>query len=444
MKECNFFPARAFFVLLAVWGEGADEDRQSAACVNMFMFSFGIARRWRNAERGASLLASSNETAKKEVSADRMNRLPLIVIDPDDYFCEMLTAYVRVSEYADQYHVSCYQDRGTGLEGLSLMKEPFVLLVHESCLPLPPEAVRGTAKVVALSEREAQDSSAGCPVLCKYQPLDRLLSAIAAQTGEYRQPVRDGSGSGAQVVAWYSAAGGSGKTTAAVHAARRCAIRGERVFCLCLERLPSYAKYRIDSDEEALSQLLYYLRTNPPAASAKLEQWKRKQPEWKFDTLPPFRNTEQWEDMDGEDVSRLIRLLQASGAYDRIFLDLDSQLHGPIAEALRCADRIIWLVLDDEVHLGKCALQLSGMSGMNASFGLRQKTSFVVNRWIGREVNNMSAYGIEIAERLPYVPEWKAAADPERRYSPPFAERAAGVLDAFAASGGQVNRHVRI
>lgn len=372
-----------------------------------------------------------------------MNRLPLIVIDPDDYFCEMLTAYLRVSEYAEQYQVRCYQDRETGLAGLSPMKEPFVLLVHESFLPLPPEFVRGATRTVTLSEREPQDSSADCSVLCKYQPLDRLLSAIAAQTGEYRQPVRDGSGSGTQVVAWYSAAGGVGKTTAAVHAARRCANRGERVFCLCLERLPSYAKYRIDSDEEALSQLLYYLRTNPPAASAKLEQWKRKQPEWKFDTLPPFRNPEQWEDMDAEDVSRLIRLLRASGAYDRIFLDLDSQLHGPIAEAMRCADRIIWLVSDDEVHLGKCAMQLNGMSGMNESFGLRQKTSFVVNRWIGYEVNNMSAYGIEIAARLPYVPEWKAAADPERRYSPSYAEHAAGVLDTAAATGGQVNRYVR-
>ncbi|UUZ79249.1 hypothetical protein LJK88_29145 [Paenibacillus sp. P26] len=245
-----------------------------------------------------------------------MAKMNLVLLDEDPYFGEMVSAYIRTSEYAELYGIRVFTTAEQGRLFVEQNTEPLILMVHESLMPLT-DAVYGLRPgcTVIISDQAVSGGVLEYPVLCKFQPLDRLLSSITAHYNEYcaSRPITGRKGT--TITAVYSAAGGTGKTVTAVHLARQLAVQGKRVLCVCMELFPSRGWYEADGngEGEAFSQLLYYAKTNPKWIPSKLEANRKKHPLWKFDFIPPLPNGAEPLEIGGEEITRLLTGLTETG-----------------------------------------------------------------------------------------------------------------------------------
>ncbi|UUZ94625.1 hypothetical protein LJK87_08915 [Paenibacillus sp. P25] len=245
-----------------------------------------------------------------------MAKMNLVLLDEDPYFGEMVSAYIRTSEYAELYGIRVFTTAEQGRLFVEQNTEPLILMVHESLMPLT-DAVYGLRPgcTVIISDQAVSGGVLEYPVLCKFQPLDRSLSSITAHYNEYcaSRPITGRKGT--TITAVYSAAGGTGKTVTAVHLARQLAVQGKRVLCVCMELFPSRGWYEADGngEGEAFSQLLYYAKTNPKWIPSKLEANRKKHPLWKFDFIPPSPNGAEPLEIGGEEITRLLTGLTETG-----------------------------------------------------------------------------------------------------------------------------------
>ncbi len=365
-----------------------------------------------------------------------MNRLQLALLDTDEYFGDMLSVYLRSSEYAQRFDLQRFTSREEGCSFLAEAREPLIALVHESWLPLPDEAFGLRAGcILIVSETERMGGLVEYPIVFKYQPLNTLLASAASHYNEFSagEPLI-GSAKGTQVTAVYAAAGGSGKTVTAIHLSAQLAALGEQVLCFSLERLPSYAWYdslgHREEPDDPFSRLLYYAKSRPELLTAKLEQAKQRHPQWRFDCIRPFCEPDEWTDMEPADIGELLLAARQSGLYDRIIVDSDSSDSPVVLELLRQADLVLWPVADDCVQLRKTSDWIAGQRKRNGEEArqLLEKVRFLHNRNTGQRLNDFRAYSIEVSGQLPYVPEWKSVACVEGMLVRGFADDAAALV----------------
>ncbi|MCZ8515869.1 hypothetical protein O9H85_26425 [Paenibacillus filicis] len=370
-----------------------------------------------------------------------MAKISVVLLEEDRYFGDMMSAFLRASEYGERFTLRVFTCARHGSQYVEQLSEPFVLVVHESMMPLAEAAYRiKPGCIVILSDASLSEGILEYPVLCKFQPLDRLLSRVLAHFNEFAAVVPLTGRRETSICTVYSASGGIGKTITSVHLARQLAIRGERVLCLCLELLPSREWYASDDDgaPEAFSQLLYYAKTNPKLIGIKKDSLKRKHAHLKFDYIPPFATgSELWE-MNGGELRQLLSGLSGTGDYDRIVVDLDSAPLPCRTELFRHSDQILWLITDDSVHLAKAREQLHLLSAEQEADPrqLLRKMTFIHNKSMGQPLNDWSGYGLSVQAKLSYVPEWKAVRKTSEMFSPAFAEQAASVIHAKEVPAG--------
>lgn len=353
-------------------------------------------------------------------------KMLLVLLDNDAYFADMLSIYIRSSEYAERFSFRVFTTSEEGFRFVEETREPFIMMIHESWMPLPDSAYRvKTGCTVLISDSVKVGGLLEYPVLFKFQPLNRLLSDITVHYNEYceNEPLRGGRG--ARSLAVYSSVGGSGKTTTAVHLARQLIMQGEKVLYLSLERLTSKAWFAEESggESEAFSRMLYYAKTNPGVLAAKIEQLKRTHVDLKFDYVPPSTHLQEMSEMESADLQGIVQGAKGSGLFDWVIMDLDSFPSPVTLKALHAADHVLWLVLDDCIHLEKTAQLVQSFregEAVRERFSMEHVT-FLLNKSTGHTVNDFSRYGITCRGELPYVPEWKSVAHVEQMVSASFA-----------------------
>ncbi|MCZ8521508.1 MULTISPECIES: nucleotide-binding protein [Paenibacillus] len=370
-----------------------------------------------------------------------MSSMTLALLDTDPYFGEMLSAYIRGSAFADRFLLKRFTTKEEGLRYMQEEGGARILLVHDSWLPLPEE-VFGSPQgaVVLLSETAAAGGILEYPVLCKYQPLDRLMGAISSHYNEYSTGKPLLGRRGTRSVVLHSAVGGAGKTVTAFHTARLLALRGERVLLLNLERYPSLPWFAEEAGDtaESFSRLLYYAKSNAAGVAGKLEGLVRRHAYGKFDYVPPSVHPQEMEELAPEHALKLVEGMVAAGLYDTLIIDTDSYAPKLAGALLGAADEILWLVTDDLVQLHKTSRLLKSLQGSDAPRSAwMPKVRFVLNRSTGQIWNSWEAYGLKVHAFLPYVPEWKAVSRIEQlQHAPAFEDAAGGLLGAQGGGAG--------
>ncbi|NHN30717.1 AAA family ATPase [Paenibacillus agricola] len=342
-----------------------------------------------------------------------MVKMKLVLLEEDHYFVDMCASYIRTSEHAETFMLAVFTNKEQGFAYVEQTKEPYILLVHEGFLPLPEQVFQQRSGcLIILSDTFTAADIVEYPVLCKYQPLNQLLSHMISHFNEYTSSSKLKGNRSAAVISVYSAVGGSGKTLTAVHLARELFHQGARVFYLNLEQLPSRSWIEGGSkpEETYFSRILYYGKADVQLQTAKVELYKRRHPLMGFDYFPGMVEPAEMEEMTAKDTESLIRSILATGVYDKVVIDLDSTVQPRTLAALRLSDQVMWLVVDDRVHLEKTdALmkQLKLRATQENEEWLR-KITILVNKFNGVLLNNRDAFPAAISGFLPYVPEWKA------------------------------------
>jgi cellulose biosynthesis protein BcsQ len=342
-----------------------------------------------------------------------MAKMRLVLLEQDHYFIDMLSSYIRTSEYAETFTMSVFTTKEQGFMFIKQTEEPYILLVHESFMPLPERVYQQQhGCLIILNDIAAQADIVEYPVLCKYQPLNQLLSHIVSHFNEYTSSRMLRGNRSADIIAVYSAVGGSGKTLAAVHLARELVYQGKRVFYVNLEQLPSLSWLEEGKGEEenGFSRMLYYGKSDSRLQAAKVERFKRKHRVMGFDYFPGASEPAEMSEMTEQDTESLIKSVLASGAYDCVLLDLDSSLHPRVTASLKICEQVLWLIIDDRIHLEKTRLQMRQLMelGVFPENGLNHKLRLVVNKYSGMMSSGTAALQLPVSGCLPYIPEWKA------------------------------------
>ncbi|MFE5317369.1 AAA family ATPase [Paenibacillus sp. NPDC056579] len=376
-----------------------------------------------------------------------MPKMKLVLLDTDAYFIEMVTSYIRAADYSGTFTVSAFTTKEHGFAFIEHSNEPFILLVHESFMPLPERVYqREHGCMLIVSDLQVVADIVEYPIICKYQPLNQLMSVVISHYNEFtRSRILKGNRS-SEVISIYSAAGGSGKTLTAMHLARELVLAGQRVFYITLEELPSASWIGSASNEESghFSRMLFYGKSDRKLQSAKVERMKRKHSLLGFDYFPGNEEAAELAEMLESDTEALIGALQATGSYDYILLDLDSASHPRVRSALKLSDHIVWLVVDERVQWEKTRMRMRpAASGFSETERLG-KVTLLVNKFHGSLSNNAHDLLVPIHGYLPYIPEWKTFSRMEGVLSRSAFSESLAALPWFQALTGEaeVQRHV--
>jgi len=349
----------------------------------------------------------------------------ILALTDRDYLAR-LAAYIREAEPG--WQTAAYTQPsalmrmgGTGGKADLLVASPHFL--QEA--PAAREFARAAA---ALVERAGEGG--GLPELLMYQPLPQLVGQMREWAGDGRQDGGRTAG-GTFVLTFFSAAGGAGKTTLALHAARQAGERGYRVFYLNLETVNAASLWCGRGEPDALSRLLYALQTRPEQWKEQFERLRKYRPLLRADALDAPDRPEERLAMSPERLEALLQAIAGMARYDLLVVDPDSGATPWHRKLLERSGRTVWVTTDDPQSLAKTE-QLVRYWREERPEAPAAVTFAVNKRHSGRPLRWPSeTLGAE-PTTLPYVPAWRTLDRADRLFeSPAFAAAVDRLLDGI-------------
>lgn len=344
-----------------------------------------------------------------------MRQTRVVWASPDLEYVERLLAYVQLNEQDVQWHFHTFTNVKLCNQYMQEASQIDLFVVDAAWSKLVNTSLFPTVLLTDSSGATEQRT------LFKYQPLPKLFAKLQTFTtveneGEDSMNTEQKQ-SGSQVIAIYSAAGGTGKTTTALQILKLARKRLLRSFYLNLEMIQAVEVFgRREGEEDAFARLLYYMQADmketetradrKKIVAAKLDELKLYNDHFGYDYIPAFHHLVNRLELGSREVRKLIELLSSSRNYDLIVLDLDTFLHESTITALTQSDRILWLVADDLQCIEKTNIVLKELNASSEkALMITAKTDFILNKFTGGVINDISM--LPIKAELPYIPEWK-------------------------------------
>jgi len=354
----------------------------------------------------------------------------VVIAVKEPQYLEPLLHYVHAGEYGSKLRMVGFTKQEAFLEYMNGEARPDLVVGDPDLLASWIEEGR------ACSWRMFGTGSGGGQPheIAKYQPLPGLCDALlqACSKEGVRAGQADLKGEGAVTIGFVSGVGGSGKTTAAVNMAKQLGGLGLSVFYLNLETMNSSAVFsrpnRKAEDDQGLPRLLYEMKAAQETKSVEsvpIEPFTVSHPAMKCDWFEPVSNRNEIIQMGKADALNLIKRISACGGYDVVIADADSGMNERTAAVLEGCEHLIWMLLDDLIHMYKTGQLLAYMERSNPElFGrLAAKSRFIVNRFVGSLANTPPEIIREIDGVLPYIPSWKQNHNEELLLSSPIFQR---------------------
>lgn len=322
----------------------------------------------------------------------------IAVADKNEEYLERLVDVLE--EYKD-LNLSVYTDRGS-LE-TALTSRTFDILLFDSDLYDGQVVLKkNTLAVMLLDEDKA------VPAAChdfhkinKYQRISgiykqvlELYSEVCQDVGEFmgRRPVVS--------VAFYSPVGGCGKTTLALTAASKLAMRGYKTFYINFEDIASEDCYLAQTAEKGVSELVGFLGSdiNFPMKLQSLLQTKMDNLYY----LKHFDSPNDIYEMTNQEIGELLMEIGRSGLFEYIVVDMGVALDTKAMAIFEQMQKIVLVEKTDMIaaHKMKCFMAQSHI--LNA-YG--QKMVRVLNFDNGR--------GLETDSRIPMAGKVGAVQNPD-------------------------------
>ncbi|GGN99384.1 hypothetical protein [Saccharibacillus kuerlensis] len=345
-----------------------------------------------------------------------MRNLQIMLAVEDEQYIEPFLLYARTGEFAKQVSVRAFSKIEAFLTAMGEDRPDFVLGEPAFLTPWLESEGGGRIPWAALGGGE-ESIALGGPVLLPFQPLNLLLMAVMDLAGAAQTSNGSFVSGKAEVIAVHSAAPGAGKTTTALNLSKQLGGRGLRVFYLNLETVDSSITFRSGSGgqqgaEGGLPELLYDLRAakeNGEACQFPLSRYASFQEKIKAASFSPLDRPDELLQMNEADTVLLIDYIASSGMCDVVIVDTDTESHERSRAVLSRADRVLWLLADDLLHMRKTAGWMSyrEVRQPNDFYTLLGKSLFVVNRYGGRLENTLPRPDLRPAAFLSYIPSWK-------------------------------------
>lgn len=275
-----------------------------------------------------------------------------------------------------------------------------ILVVSEEMMPAIPEKVN--EKTVKLLLSSSMTPAEGYALVKKYQKTQSLLNDILLQYAEQSGSTEAIRGkSNTRIAAFYSPAGGSGKTVLALGFATSMVKEGKKVFYLNLETIDSVNEV-LSPTQGTLSDLFLAVRSKGMDAGLKLAACAGTDAESGFSYVSGLESSAEYSELKREDIEKLLKAIRDLAEYDEVVVDLSSGFSEIETAALNAADVIYVPQVSGETAIAKMKHFLREAEIQESWHALEQKMKLVANRTpvsgISREVLNSG-----ILERVPCI-----------------------------------------
>lgn len=315
-----------------------------------------------------------------------MIKKTMILADHDKLYLKQLSNYFM--EKAPQLELNLFTEETLLAEYLAQAQSVDILAVDEAFALLPELAKIQNSVKILLSASMAPVE--GFETIKKYQKTEALLNEILLKYAECTGSADAITGSShTRTAAFYSPAGGTGKTVLALGMAAACASAGMRAFYLNLEMVDS-VKEVMGRTPGSLSDIFLALKTKGKNVGVKLAACTGMEPSAGFYYLSGVDSISEYGEITGTDIKGLLEIIKSLSEYDVLILDLDSGFSEKTGLILEQADMIFVPALSDEGTVAKLKRFLDEMNLHDIYNPLIEKMRLVINRTersgIGREL----------------------------------------------------------
>ncbi|WP_442604064.1 AAA family ATPase [Paenibacillus sp. KN14-4R] len=360
-----------------------------------------------------------------------MKPYTFVVVIEDQMYTDGLIAFLHGSGFGNKVELVVFTQASSAFEYLDRSSYKPLVIVSETLEEEASKRVDRAGMVVLYEKNDFKQEIelAGTYGLYKYQPLTRLFNQLVAYEVERQQKFTQFEvevESRTKTISVFSAAGGCGKTTVALHTAIGLTSMQYHVLYLSLESIGSAIQFlQGEAGEDlrgnTLSQLLYHWKTDATRLLTKLETLKGHDAASGLDYIVNTNQMREMEVMTRRDIADFIAAIKMTNLYDWIILDLETSVHPRILGALESSDEVLWLLGDDTICLSKT-------KAMKKLLPVIKEMHFIVNKYTGTMHNDLDPFDCAASFYLPYIPEWKTVSNPVSMLAHPHFQDSIRVL----------------
>jgi cellulose biosynthesis protein BcsQ len=322
-------------------------------------------------------------------------RIRLAILESDTvYLNRIVSAFII--KYADKLEVYSFTDKDAAIQFLKSARID-VFLAGESFQVTEGE-IPSACGFAYLVEEEDIRTFRGAEAVNKFQKTEmiyrRILGFFSEKTAAVTGVGMDG-GEGCKALAFLSAAGGTGSSTAAAACAMNFAQKGKRVLYLNLERFGSADVFFSGDGSCCFGDVIYALKRRMGSLGMKLESAVRHDVSGVFF----FSSTRMALDM-GElevgEIREILGVLRTSGAYDYLILDMDFSLEQAFLKLLQECSSIIFVADGSQGSNVKLERALESLKILEDQCGVKllMKSGILYNRFSSHTSRKTAACGL--------------------------------------------------
>lgn len=317
-------------------------------------------------------------------------RKKVILADEDEqYLREIRYAFMEI---APQIDLVTFTSRQKVYEYLEQGGKSDILVVDEQ---LAGEQLKNlTIPMTRIALSLSLTPIDGFQVVKKYQRMETLLNTIllkyAQDTGTL-EAVRGNSHT--KLAAFYSPAGGTGKTTLSLAMAAASVKAGLRTLYLNLEEIDSVNNI-LGRTPGRLSDVFFSLQARHATTmqvGIKIKECAGLEPTAGFDYISGVESISEYEEISSENMKLLLETIRELSNYELVVLDLSSAFTNKSRQVLEASDVVFMPVTETEGSIGKLQRFLEEAN-------LHQKYDSIFDKT--RLILNQAGAGGAMAERL--------------------------------------------
>ncbi|GFN32079.1 hypothetical protein [Paenibacillus xylaniclasticus] len=345
-------------------------------------------------------------------------RIQLVLASADSGYVRRISEYVRDTPLAERWQITAFTN-GAALRHYLQGGFPVDMVAADAIMreALAAADELPDVPIAALCDGPGESQSLDVKEVKRLQPLPELFHALYAVYAEHsgRRLVHNAP-MGAAVAAVYSAAGGAGKTTLAIHLAYQSAAAGSRTFYLNLEKWNASDIWlggggQGSFADDGFAQLIYTLQSAPDQAVSRLPGLCRTDSVMLFDYFEPCRNVEDRISLQPQTALQVVDAIAGSGLYDVVVIDMDSGISDLHMTLFQRSSRLFYV--DDGTLT--CARKterylIYGRDKWGEPFRQAEMKQIIVRRASlesGMSHSALSGLGHGQALQVPYIDSWR-------------------------------------
>lgn len=333
-----------------------------------------------------------------------MIKKKMILADEDEQYLKEVRH--EFMERVSQLELITFTKKEKLYQFLKQGSEADILVIDEALAQDRLDDLFLPATCIALSS--SMDSIEGFEVVKKYQRMESLINAILlkyAQDSGALEVVRGDSHT--KMVAFYSPAGGTGKTTLAMAMAVVGARMGFQTLYLNLEEIDSVNDI-LGRTSNCLSDIFLALKTKGMQVGIKLKESIQLESTAGFYYISGVESISEYEEVDGDDMRKLLEAVRELSCYDLVILDQSSGFTEKTKVILEAADTIFVPITAEEGSTSKL-LRLLGESSLHGQYdALFSKMNLIANRAASSD-SSQGEIPESVSDRVPFCASIRAS-----------------------------------